>query len=106
MPNPFPTHIDGGDMKARRVLTVLVLTAGAAAVAAPASATTQVDVILCDSLATSVAPGGCVVNFSTIPLTTDGLSGAPITWGVLCSSPVPIPTVTTHCVIFEVDEPS
>jgi hypothetical protein len=93
----------GGIVKASRVLTVFVLTAGGMTVTAPAFANDGGSVTVCDTALASVQPGGCV------SVAEWGPRVAQYTFisGGLCSGDTPlVPTVTEYCVYTEVDSPT
>lgn len=90
-------------MKAFRVLTVFVLTAGAMTVTAPAFANDGGSATVCDTLVTSVEPGGCVSVAEWGPR----IAQYSFVQGGFCTGDQPlVPTVTDLCIYAEINSPT
>lgn len=90
-------------MKVSRLRTVFVLAAGVVTIAVPAFANNGGSASACDTLLTSVHPGGCV------GVAEWGPRGVGYTFvnGGACSGDTPlVPTVTEYCMYVEIDSPT
>lgn len=87
-------------MKVSRVLTVLVLTAGAMTIATPSFATTGVSADFCDS----ALPGNCSI-FTVQAASVSGAEIVDVSTGDCTGNGGAIPTLDIQCVYLEVDNP-